>query len=79
MNVTSETDCLVVVFHANEALRAEMMKASLEGAGINCQLTNGNQGAFAGVDLVPVELSVRMADVERARVIIDAHEQANDA
>lgn len=79
MTVTSDTDCLVVVFHANEPLRAEMMKASLEGAGIDCQLTSGEQGSFAGVDLVPVELSVRVSDVERARFIIDAHEQANDA
>ncbi|MFT5326715.1 MAG: hypothetical protein ACI8P0_004597 [Planctomycetaceae bacterium] len=79
MTAESTTDRLVVVFQVNEPLRAEIMKASLEGAGIECQLANGHQGNFAGIDIVPVELSVRASDVERARVIIGAHEQANDA
>lgn len=79
MSAKSTADRLVVVFQANEPLRAEMMKALLEREGIECQLTNGNQGSLAGVDVVPVELSVQRADVSRARTIIDAQEQTNDA
>lgn len=79
MATDSTTDRLVVVYQVNEPLRAEMMKSSLEGAGIECQLNNGNQGSLAGVDIVPVELCVKSSDVDRARLLINAHEQANDA
>lgn len=79
MSARFTADQLVVVFQANEPLRAELMKAALEREGIECQLANGNQGSLAGVDIVPVELSVPAPDVDRARVIIEAHEQANDA
>lgn len=79
MTAASTDDRLIVVFQANEPLRAEMVKSTLENSGIECQLSNANQGSLAGIDLVPVELSVKASDVDRARFIIDAHEQANDA
>tara|TARA_R110002072_G_scaffold303029_1_gene491476 strand:- start:1645 stop:1884 length:240 start_codon:yes stop_codon:yes gene_type:complete len=78
MNALSTNDRPVVVFQVNEPLRAEMVKASLEAAGIDTQLTNGNQGSFAGVDLVPVELVVKAEDAERTPTVIAVHEHLND-
>ena len=69
----------VVVYSANEPVRVEILRSLLQDAGIECQVANGNQGAFAGVDVVPVELIVRSEDARRARDLIAAHDQLNDA
>ena len=69
----------VVVYSANEPVRVEILRSLLQDAGIECQVVNGNQGAFAGVDVVPVELIVRSEDARRARDLIAAHDQLNDA
>lgn len=69
----------VVVYTANEPLRVEVLKSLLEDSGIECQVSNGNQGAFAGVEVVPVELIVRTEFAEQARELIAAHDQLNDA
>jgi hypothetical protein len=79
MNIPSASENLVVVSQANDLLHAELLKASLEEAGIECLVTNRNQGSFAGLALIPVELSVAAADVERARLVIAADQHANEA
>ena len=79
MNIPSDSKNLVVVSHTNDLLHAELFLASLEEAGIECLVTNRNQGSFAGLALIPVELSVAGADVERARLVIAAAQHANEA
>lgn len=79
MNASSTNQSPVTVYTANEPLRAEILRALLADAGIECQVTNGHQGAFAGIDVVPVELVVRSEDAEKARELIAAHDQLNDA
>ncbi|MBI1311157.1 hypothetical protein GC176_07595 [bacterium] len=68
----------VVVFRSSDPARADLVRATLEEAGMECLLDNEQQGSLAGVDLIPVELVVKACDANQARSLVAGHEQVND-
>ncbi|MFT5324152.1 MAG: hypothetical protein ACI8P0_002012 [Planctomycetaceae bacterium] len=76
---SKDQDSPVVVFSSPERLRAELMKSMLEAASIECHLANGQQAAFAGIGLFPVEIIVAESDAEQARQLILKDELRHDA
>lgn len=65
---------LETIYTAYDEIDAEVVKVALEGEGIQCFLENENQAMLAGC--IPVKLLVRTGDVDRAKAIIEQHEQS---
>lgn len=61
-----------IVYTTGESYKAQMLKANLEGAGIECTLLQQNDSSFPTVgDLSVIKLLVRKSDSENALEIIN--------
>jgi putative signal transducing protein len=65
---------LETIYTAMDEIQAEVIKAVLEGAGIESFLENENQALLAGC--IPVRVQVRTSDVEEAKNFIAEHENS---
>lgn len=66
---------LVTVYHAPDAVKAEIVKNALSAAGIRSFVENANQAGHAGILGVAVQVQVPARDADRARKIIEEHEE----
>ena len=64
---------LTTVYISSNIASAEVIKAALEGAGIQAVIENEHQAAMTGV--IDVKVQVRAEDAERATQFIEEHEQ----
>jgi hypothetical protein len=69
-----DTDELVSIYKAPDAVTANIVAADLKSNGIASKVSGENQAAFVGVPVVGVEVLVHADDVDRARKIIRKHE-----
>lgn len=65
---------LKVVYTTNDPNTAEILRVALQGEGIKCEIEGENQGGFAGTNFAKIDLVVRAADYERARLFVESHE-----
>lgn len=70
----SDPHDLVCVYTANNAAKAELLRALLEGEGIRAA-TGDTQNPFAGLDISPSEVFVERANEAAARAFIAEAEQ----
>jgi len=68
-----DTQDLVRVYAARNEFQAEIIRNGLEAEGIPCQLENPYQGGMSVV--IEVSLWVHASDAQRARAIIEEHEE----
>jgi hypothetical protein len=64
------------VYTLNNPGVAEIIKNALENEGIACAIENEHQAGLTGV--FEIRLLTRASDAERARQIIEAHQQSID-
>jgi hypothetical protein len=65
---------LVTVYHAPDAVRAEIVKNALSAEGIRSFVEGANQAGHLGILGVAVHVQVPARDADRARKIIEEHE-----
>jgi len=63
----------VMVHTTNDYYEAEVIKNVLQGEGIHCELDGERQAGLA--EVLPIGVLVRARDADRARRIIELHEQ----
>lgn len=62
----------VVIYHTSENYEAEMLRANLEGAGVETQILQQKDRSYPAVgDLAVVKILVKKSDAESAKTIID--------
>jgi hypothetical protein len=61
------------IYTLNDYYEAEIIKSALESEGIRCELDGERQAGLA--EVLPIGITVRAKDADRARKIIIQHEE----
>lgn len=68
-----DTNDLISVYQVSDPGRAEIIKSALRDEGIRCELGGELQAGFTG--MFEIDVLVRAIDADRARKIIELHDQ----
>ncbi len=65
----------VVVYTVSNPVEAEIIKSALQAEGIRCFLDGINQAAEVGLIAFEIKVTVPAGDADRARKLIEQHEE----
>lgn len=71
------TDDLMEVYSTDNPIEAELLRNALHAEGIKCEVGGEGQGGLSGLGIMEVRLLVRAEDFDRARSLLESHEESS--
>ena len=71
-----DADDLVTVYTTNDSVHAQLIVNELHDEGIAAMIEGGNQGGFAGIGVIEIEIQVKAIDADRAANFVRKYDRA---